>query len=356
MNRVTDERSGTSSRRSFIVKASALGTASVLGLPRPAMAEPPPETTTIRIVNYGGFVCVAPQWVAQELLRLEGFTDIRYVDFTEADQRREETANTQVGAEMIARGGADFTLINTAQLAFTLDAGVPITVLSGVHAGCIELFANKNIRSIADLKHRTVGLRFAGSDKWYVASMASYVGLDPAKDIKWVAITDLSVPIAKLLAEGKIDAFLAIPPESQELHAQNVGHVIVNWAVDRPWSHYFCCMLAGDSEFVRKHPVATKQVLRAILKAADLCVSEPARVARLLVERGYAQRYEYALQALQEIPYNRWREYDAEDSIRFYVLRMHQAGLIKSNPNKLIAKHTDWRFLKELKKELRSEG
>jgi NitT/TauT family transport system substrate-binding protein len=354
MNRVTDESTGTSRRRSFIAKASALGAASLLGPPRLAVAEPPPETTTIRIVNAEGFVCLAPQWVAQELLRLEGFTDIRYVEVTEADIRREETANTQAGAEMSARGGADFTIINTAQLAFTMDAGVPITVLGGVHAGCIELFANKNIRSIADLKHRTVGLRFAGADKWYVASMASYVGLDPAKDIGWIAIADRSVPIAKLLREGKIDAFLATPPESQELRAQNVGHVIVNWAVDRPWSHYFCCMFAGNSEFVRRHPVATKRVLRAILKATDLCVSEPAHVARLLVERGYTQHYEYALEALQEIPYSRWREYDAEDSIRFYALRMHQAGLMKSNPNKLIAQHTDWGFLNELKKELKA--
>jgi NitT/TauT family transport system substrate-binding protein len=355
MNRVTDESNDTSSRRSFIVKASALGAASLLGLPRLAVAEPPPETTTIRIVNWdAGIVCVAPQWVAEELLRLEGFTDIRYIDFTEADARAADTGNTAPGAEMSTRGAADFTLINTAQLAFTLDAGLPITVLGGLHVGCIELFANKNIRSIADLKGRTVGMRIAGSDKWYVASMASYVGLDPVRDIRWIEITDHSIPIAQLLASGKIDAFLAIPPESQELRAQKVGHVIVNWAVDRPWSHYFCCMLAGNSEFVRKHPVATKRVLRAILKAADLCASEPARVARLLVARGYTQRYEYALQALQEIPYNHWREYDAEDSIRFYALRMHHAGLIKSNPNKLIAKHTDWRFLNELKKELKA--
>jgi NitT/TauT family transport system substrate-binding protein len=83
-------------------------------------------------------------------------------------------------------------------------------------------------------------------------------------------------------------------------------------------------------------------------------VSEPARVARLLVEQGYTDRYEYALQALQEIPYNRWREYDAEDSIRFYALRLHEVGVIKSSPNTLIAKHTDWRFLNELKKELKS--
>jgi NitT/TauT family transport system substrate-binding protein len=344
-------------RRRFLGGLTLAGTAGLLGLhARPSAAEPPPETTTIRIVNFGGFriICLAPQWVAQELLRLEGFTEIRYVEFTEADARRAEAANTQPGAEMSARGAADFVVINAGQLATTLDAGVPITVIGGVHAGCIQLFANKNVRSIVDLKHRTVGFRWAGPDKPFVTSMASYVGLDPAKDIRWVAIPDPAVPIAPLLADGKIDAFLAIPPESQELRAQNVGHVLVNWAVDRPWSHYFCCMFVGNSAFVRKHPVATKRVLRAILKAADLCVSEPARVARLLVEQGYTDRYEYALQALQEIPYNRWREYDAEDSIRFYALRLHEVGVIKSSPNTLIAKHTDWRFLNELKKELKS--
>jgi NitT/TauT family transport system substrate-binding protein len=137
----------------FLRGVTLAGAAGVLGAHcRPADAERPPETTTIRIVNWdAGFICAAPQWVAQELLRLEGFTDIRYVDFTEADVRRAEAANTQEGAEMSARGQADFTIINTAQLALTLDAGLPITVLGGVHAGCIELFANKNIRSIVDL-------------------------------------------------------------------------------------------------------------------------------------------------------------------------------------------------------------
>jgi NitT/TauT family transport system substrate-binding protein len=342
------------SRRDFLASTSSAVAAGLVGTRTSFAAEPPPETTTIRIVNAVGFVCLAPQWVALELLRLEGFTDIRYVDVTEADVHRAEAANTQPGAEMSARGEADFTIINTAQLAPTLDAGVPITVIGGVHAGCIQLFANKNIRAIVDLKDRTVGLRFAGPDKGYVTSMASYVGLDPVKEINWVAITDRSVPIAQLIAEGKIDAFLATPPESQELRAQNVGHVLVDWAVDRPWSHYFCCMFAGNSEFLREHPVATKRVLRAILKGVDLCVSEPTRVARLLVETGYTERYEYAVQALQEIPYNRWREYDAEDSIRFYALRMHEAGFIKSSPNELIAKHTDWRFLNELKRELKA--
>jgi NitT/TauT family transport system substrate-binding protein len=56
---------------------------------------------------------------------------------------------------------------------------------------------------------------------------------------------------------------------------------------------------------------------------------------------------------MQDVGYNRWREYDAEDMIRFYALRLQEAGLIKSTPQKLIAQGTDWRFLNEIKKELK---
>ena len=113
-------------------------------------------------------------------------------------------------------------------------------------------------------------------------------------------------------------------------------------------------MLAGNREFVRRHPVATKRAMRAILKAADLCASDPARAARLLVDGGFTPRYDYALQTLKDLPYDRWREYDPEDTIRFYTLRMREAGFIKSSPQKIIADGTDWRFLNELKRELKA--
>ena len=49
----------------------------------------------------------------------------------------------------------------------------------------------------------------------------------------------------------------------------------------------------------------------------------------------------------------KWREYDPEDTIRFYALRLREAGMIKSSPNKIIAEGTDWRFFNELKRELK---
>ena len=91
-----------------------------------------------------------------------------------------------------------------------------------------------------------------------------------------------------------------------------------------------------------------------MLKATDLCVSDPAGVARRLVDRGITDRYDYALQTMNELPYDKWRDYDAEDSVRFYALRMHETGLIKSAPNKIISYAADWRFLNELRRELKT--
>jgi len=104
---------------------------------------------------------------------------------------------------------------------------------------------------------------------------------------------------------------------------------------------------------VQRNPAATKRAVRAILKATDVCALEPARAARTMVDRGFTKAYDYALATMREIPYNRWREYDPEDTVRFYALRLREVGMLKNNPKKILADGTDWRFLNELKKELK---
>jgi NitT/TauT family transport system substrate-binding protein len=181
--------------------------------------------------------------------------------------------------------------------------------------------------------------------------MAIYVGLDPQRDIKWV--THPVAESAAVLAAGKADALMGLPPVPQELRARGIGRVIVNTSVDRPWSQYFCCVLGSNRDFVRKNPIATKRALRALLKATDLCAAEPERAARLIVERGFTKEYRFALETMRGTPYDRWVSYEPEDTVRFYALRLHEAGMIRSTPQKIIAQGTDWRFLKELKRELK---
>jgi NitT/TauT family transport system substrate-binding protein len=333
-------------RRRFLTTLAAVGAAGLAHSPRTRAAEGALETTTVRI-DKDRSTCAAPQDVAEELLRAEGFTDIRYVDM---EPYRLSVEQNPIALAM-ERGEIDFGMNFPVLFIPAIETGAPVTVLAGVHSGCFELFAKDAIRNITELKGKTVGLN--ASPPGLLMLMAAQVGLDPAKDISWVTGADPSVRPLELFAGGKIDAFLGFPPEPQQLRVRRAGHVIVSTTVDRPWSQYFCCMLTANRKFVRKYPVATKRVLRAILKATDLCASEPARAARRLVDGGFTERYDYALQTLNEVPYNNWREYDPEDTVRFYALRLREAGLIKSSPNKIIAESTDWRFLDELKRELK---
>jgi NitT/TauT family transport system substrate-binding protein len=113
-------------------------------------------------------------------------------------------------------------------------------------------------------------------------------------------------------------------------------------------------MVVGSRKFVDDNPIATNRVLRAILKANDICAADPERAAKQLVDRGFTQNYVYALQTLAELPFARWREFDAEDSLRFFALRLHEVRMIKATPSALLAQGADWRFLNELKRELKA--
>ena len=327
-------------RRRLLAMLSST-TASALFSGKVSAQEQSPEVPSIRLAKSDS-ICWAPQYIADGLLRAEGFTDIQYVRRTPA-----------VLAGALARGEVDFSMHFSAPSILAMDAGDPLTIVGGVHVGCFELFGHEGVRSIRDLKGKKVGVEAVGlAPHAFVMSMAAYVGLDPVKDIDWVLSP--SVSPMQLFVDRKIDAFFGTPPEPQELRARKIGRVIVNSSTDRPWAQQYCCMLTGNREFVRKHPIATKRVLRAILKATDFCVSDAAAAARQIVEQGYTPRYDYALQTLQEVPYNKWREYDPEDTLRFYALRLREAGMIKSSPNKIIADGTDWRFWSELKRELKS--
>jgi NitT/TauT family transport system substrate-binding protein len=319
------------------------GAAGALGLGRDLLAaEPPPEVKRIRLMQIGG-VCVAPQYVAEDILPGEGFTEVQYVKAPGPGQIYPR----------LASGEVDISMAFIAPFIAQVEAGAPIVMLAGIHPGCYELFATNGIRAVKDLKGRTVSIpEQNGAHHLFISIVAAHVGLDPKRDINWVV--QPPADSIRLLAEGKIDALIGFAPVPQELRARKIGHVIFNSLLDRPWSNYFCCLVAGNSEFVKKNPIATKRALRALLKGSHVCATAPEDTARFLVKRGFTANYDYALQAMKELPYARWRDFSSEDSVRFVALRLQEAGIIKSSPKKIIAQGTDWRFLNELKKELKT--
>src|SRR5687768_17538077 len=126
-------------RRTFVHGAAAVGLTGLLRVPT-AEAEAPPETTRIRLTQRPS-LCEAPNYVAEELLRGEGFTDVQYVkrDFGAAE-------------DALTKGEVDITMLFGPPMILRMDAGEPIVFLAGVHVGCAEVFASQRVRTFRDFK------------------------------------------------------------------------------------------------------------------------------------------------------------------------------------------------------------
>lgn len=329
-------------RREVLALATALGAAGWLGLRHNVdAAEASLETKRIRLTHRTS-ICVAPQYIAEEFLRMEGFSAVEYLPIGSRDT-----------LDAVADGRVDMTLVDAHSLIPYLDAGKPLLVLSGVHGGCYQVFGHDSVRAIRDLKGKTVAIHyFGGGDHILLSSMLTYVGLNP-KEVNWVTGRDVRNAM-DLFIEGKADAFAGFAQEPAELRARKIGKVIVDTGRDRPWSQYFCCMVVANRDFVTRNPVATKRALRSILKASDICDADPERVARFLFEMRYEPRYPIALEVMKNVQYSRWRDANPQDTLRFHSLRLREGGMLKSTPQQLIARGTDWRFLNEVKLELKA--
>jgi len=292
------------SRRRFLGELTLAGTTGLLGLrSRLVAAEPPPETTRLRLALTNS-ICAAPQYVAEELLRGAGFTEVQY-------KQLGDPPGVPLRMKALAAGDTDFDTTFASTLITRIEAGDPIVVLTGAHVGCLELFGTDQVRAIRDLKGKTVNVFELGG----VFHLFLTISTGAPGEADWAC-------------GGQHQRGPALVPVFLLLGSREPG--------------------------VRPQASGGHQASGAgLLKAADICALEPERAAQLLVDKGYVNRYEYALQTMKDIPYGRWREYDPEDTLRFYALRLHEAGMIKSSPQRIITQGTDWRFLNELKKELK---
>lgn len=299
------------------------------------------ETTSIRLFSLPPSNCIAAQYMAEPFLREEGFTEVQYP----------RLAPKETLAKVIA-GECDIGLWYMPPLARHIATGAPFVMLSGVHLGCWQVVATGDIKSMRDFTGKTVSVISRDfTDGMFMAMTLANVGLDLNKDVKLV--NNPPSEYARLLSSGEVDAVVAVPPVSTDLQAKGIGHVVLDSVTDPPWSNYYCCTAFANRTWMENHPVAASRALRAILKGADVVVKDPDGAARVLVDRGYTNNYDYTCEILREVPYNVWRDFDPVDSVRFYSLRLKEAGFIDSTPEEILERGTDFRYLEQLKRELK---
>ncbi|MDP9281158.1 MAG: ABC transporter substrate-binding protein [Chloroflexota bacterium] len=304
---------------------------------------PPPETTSVRIVNPAP--CDPGMWLAKDYLLEEGFTDVRFV------------ATPFTSRDWMTKGLADFALSHPEFAVGNIDAGLPLVVLTGLHSGCLELWVGDGITNVRDLRGKRISVRAKDiSDLFYAffATLLGYVGIDPLKDVQFVEGGD-NPGMISAFAEGRADAVLAGGAQGPLLRRfpKPPGHVILETMTDKPWSTYFCCSLVANRDWARQNPIATKRFTRALLRATDAAAKDMPRASRDAAATGIGFDESIVAETMAMCTYN-WRELEPEETLRFFGLRLADVKLIKSTPQQLLALGTDFTYMRQLRSELKS--
>jgi NitT/TauT family transport system substrate-binding protein len=301
---------------------------------------PPPETATLRLpVNYSP--CDPYFWLADDLLREEGFTDVQ---------------RAKPGSTLI-EGTVDVSVLYANAAVAFIDAGQPVVVVGGGHPGCLEMWARTGINGLRDLRGKRVVVESrTATDILYTfwVSLLTSVGVDPS-EVNW--IEDPNYTNAYFI-DGKVDAIIVSGTGGSFLRANpaNPGRVILDQGADKPWSQYYCCLIVANRDWAQRNPVATKRLTRAIERAADLVAKDVAFAARAAIDRKLFPpviTYEILFDFLKMMSFS-WREYDPEETLRFYSLRLADGKLIKKTPQQIITDGADLAYFKQLRKELKT--
>ena len=175
--------------------------------------------------------------VAEELVRAEGFSDVRL------SISRPAAADVRDGRQ---RAAGHLAWLRAGGVVRQMDVGTPITVLAGVHPGLPGA-----VRPRAGQRHQGPEgqeRRHSPRTRLCAAASSSSSWRPMSGSTRPGTSTGSRAPRStpwRLFAAGKVDAFFGGPPDAQELRSRNIGRVIFRTATDRPWSQYFCCVLVG---------------------------------------------------------------------------------------------------------------
>jgi ABC-type nitrate/sulfonate/bicarbonate transport system substrate-binding protein len=161
-------------------------------------------------------------------------------------------------------------------------AGAPLITVAGIYNRTFfELIARRDIKSLAELKGKTVGIsRYGASTEYALRFGLKANGIDPDKQIKMLAVGEDAARIAGL-QNGTLAAIVSQVPANFFAHKVG-GHTLL------PLGEYMETLLAGagvSQKKLEQNRDEVKRVVRALLRALDFMQAQPVEVKTLIQKR-----------------------------------------------------------------------
>ncbi|WP_150267921.1 ABC transporter substrate-binding protein [Paenibacillus tepidiphilus] len=276
----------------------------------------------LKIQALSGAVCGAPSYVAYE----KGFFAEEGLDV--------ELVSGSMDAMKTGLTTGEFTVTNGDFVWFTsIQQGLDLKVIGGLHHGCIKLVVppGSSIKTAADLKGKRIGVDEIGGVPMAVSSVVlANAGLDPQKDVQWLAY-----PLDQLqegVKKGEIDVYAAWDPFGKLAEVNDGYTVLSDISTDHSFAGKSCCFLYASGKQIKENPERVAAIARAYQKATAWIAEHPEETAKLEIEKKYVATNDVALvtDLIKSYHFNYTTD-AAQEDIRYFVEQFSKTGFLNKD-------------------------
>lgn len=295
------------------------------------------DLKTVEIPVLDGALCGAPFFIAYE----NGYFAEEGID---AKLIAADTETRKIGLN-----NGTYPITNGDFMFFqSVEEGVGISVVEGLHNGCIQLLVapDSDIDSADDLIGANIGVDEIGGPPYEAASIwlenydVSVTGADA--DVTFLPYSDGNLEL-QALKNGDIQAAAIWDPIASEAVKNGEAKALLNIGTDDIFAGKYCCFVYASDKVLKEDPEEIAAIIRALRKAEQFINDEPEKSVSIISEGGYSEidDPELAAELLIEYAYPTEAEFDegkrgVKDTVEYFAEQLYNIGYLSKPANELL--------------------
>lgn len=283
----------------------------------------------ITIPGKSGSLCNSPTYIAYE----KGF-------FAEEGIEAELISSNFEANKVGLANGTIATVNGDFQMFPSIEAGVQMSVVEGLHQGCIKLnvLPDSDIQNAEDLRGKTIAVDEIGGTPHQVALLWLARNGLTAGDVTFLPFDDGNLELEALL-KGQVDAAAMWDPLASISEKAGTVRAILDISKDEPFAGHYCCFLYASNKLLESDPELIAAELRAYHKAQNWIYENPEEAVQLVTEQQYVsiEDHDLAVSLIKSYGYPSTSDYenkvyDVKADVEYFAQALYDAGFLTTDP------------------------
>lgn len=288
----------------------------------------------ITIPGKSGSLCNSPTYIAYE----KGFFAEEGIDV--------ELITADFEAKKVGLANGTIATINGDFQYFpSIEAGVQMSIVGGLHQGCIKLnvLPDSDIQGVGDLAGKTIAVDEIGGTPHQVALLWLAQNGISTDEVTFLPFTDGSLEL-EALYNGQVDVAALWDPLATTSVNDGNARTILDISTDDPFAGHFCCFLYASNKVLKEDPELIAAELRAYRKAQNWIYENPEEAVEIVTEKQYVsiEDHDVAVELIQSYGYPSTEAYesgawDIEADVRYFAQALYDVGFLTTDVDEYVA-------------------